>query len=250
MIQVYHDVNEVTFVSALYTSSPFWGKTRLFTRPDGQIIKAVVITDNLLAPFPIMNSDLEDSIIFKHSNSNQLESVSIFPEEYSEYSSYRPMQLEQIKYNSMGYPASSQSKTQMYFYLARNDSVDFRLEYEYQRAADVPTLLKRMVNEELLFSNRYGVTILDFYFIDDTRNYSQFGEGNWLISFGLPQYYILEEKSKYMVSQRTTDYYQLDSLSGEREYIKTKVEDFPYIHDAAAKTLEIAGLKIWYEFVE
>ncbi|MCZ2392624.1 MAG: hypothetical protein LC105_02035 [Chitinophagales bacterium] len=37
---------------------------------------------------------------------------------------------------------------------------------------------------------------------------------------------------------------------GKREYIKTTVEDFPYKHDAEAKTLEIDGLKIWYEYVE
>ncbi|MCZ2394443.1 MAG: hypothetical protein LC105_11340 [Chitinophagales bacterium] len=121
--------------------------------------------------------------------------------------------------------------------------------FQYNKVDDVPTKLKRLVNEELLFSNRYGVTNLDAPYMDSTRYYSQFGEGNWLISFGLPQYYILEDKSSHIVSKRTTKHYKIND-AGEREYIKTTVEDFPYKHDAEARTLEIAGLKIWYEYVE
>jgi hypothetical protein len=81
------------------------------------------------------------------------------------------------------------------------------------------------------------------------ENHSYYGEGNWLVSFGLPQYYILEDNSSHIVSKRTTQIYKINE-AGEEEYEKNIIEDFPYIHDANAKTLEIAGLKIWYEFVE
>ncbi|MCZ2392621.1 MAG: hypothetical protein LC105_02020 [Chitinophagales bacterium] len=127
--------------------------------------------------------------------------------------------------------------------------------FQYNKADDVPSKLKRLVNEELLYLNRYGVMNLDtkkLYYGNTNlwRNeYNGTNAGNWLISFGLPQYYILEEKSTHLVSKRTTDFYQTD-MFGNTKYIKTRVENFPYKHDSKAKTLEIAGLKIWYEFVE
>lgn len=141
------------------------------------------------------------------------------------------------------------------FYWADSDYYTADFTFQYNKADDVPMKLKRLVNEELLFSNRYGVTILDFFFIDSTRNFSQLGEGNWLISFGLPQFYILEEKSTHLVSKRTTNYYKGGINENEdpdcsKAFFKTTVQDFPYVHDATAKTLEIAGLKIWYEYVE
>lgn len=87
------------------------------------------------------------------------------------------------------------------------------------------------------------------------RKFQPAWRGNWLIFFGLSQVYILEEKSTHLVSKRTTNYYkggtnENEDPDGSKEFFKTKVEDSPYIHDAKAKTLEIAGLKIWYEFVE
>jgi hypothetical protein len=157
-----------------------------------------------------------------------------------------------LSYNDNGLPNKLETPL---FYWSDPDYYTADFTFQYNEAEDVPMKLKRLVNEELLFSNRYGITNFDLLYIDSTRNFSQLGEGNWLISFGLPQYYILEEKSTYLVSKRTTTFYKggvnegLDP-DGSKEFFKTKVEDFPYIHDAKAKTLEIAGLKIWYEFVE
>lgn len=163
---------------------------------------------------------------------------------------FGPLNTEILSYDNNGLP----EKLDGFLVLVTSPSISYPqswdFAFQYKKADEIPTKLKRLVNEELLFSNRYGVTNYDIFYTDSSRNYSQFGEGNWLVSFGLPQYYILEEKSSHLVSQRTTNYYQLNSLSGNREFIKTKVEDFPYVHDATAKTLEIAALKIWYEFVE
>ncbi|MCO5230649.1 MAG: hypothetical protein M9958_05795 [Chitinophagales bacterium] len=169
---------------------------------------------------------------------------------------YFPIESKVLKYNQYDLPES----TVMDSKFIRNDKYSKYMAYfnfEYVEALSIPKKLKRLINEELLFLNRYGVTNADFdFFLNNNtsvlygnNNGNQYGEGNWLISFGLPQYYILEEKSNYMVSKRTTDIYQIDE-AGEEKYLKTKVEDFPYKHDVEAKILEIAGLKIWYEFVE
>ncbi|MCO5232102.1 MAG: hypothetical protein M9888_00005, partial [Chitinophagales bacterium] len=169
---------------------------------------------------------------------------------------YFPIESKVLKYNQYDLPES----TVMDSKFIRNDKYSKYMAYfnfEYVEALSIPKKLKRLINEELLFLNRYGVTNADFdFFLNNNtsvlygnNNGNQYGEGNWLISFGLPQYYILEEKSNYMVSKRTTDIYQIDE-AGEKKYLKTRVEDFPYKHDSKAKTLEIAGLKIWYEFVE
>ncbi|MCZ2394442.1 MAG: hypothetical protein LC105_11335 [Chitinophagales bacterium] len=159
---------------------------------------------------------------------------------------FAPLSTEVLSYNNNGLPDELMGLT---IVKSATYPLSWNITFQYNKADDVPAKLKRLVNEELLFSNRYGVANYDMFYMDSTRNYSQFGEGNWLVSFGLPQYHILEDKSSHIISKRSTDYYQLDSL-GEREFVKTKVEDFPYKHDAEAKTLEIAGLKIWYEFVE
>lgn len=167
-------------------------------------------------------------------------------------SSFPGLSTEILSYNDNGLPNKLETPL---FYWSGSDYYTADFTFQYNKADDVPMKLKRLVNEELLFSNRYGITNFDLLFLDSTRNFSQLGEGNWLISFGLPQFYILEEKSTHLVSKRTTNYYKggvnevLDP-DGSKEYLKTTVQDFPYIHDVAAKTLEIAGLKIWYEFVE
>lgn len=167
-------------------------------------------------------------------------------------SSFPGLSTEILSYNSNGMPNKLETPL---FYWSGSDYYTADFTFQYNEAEDVPMKLKRLVNEELLFSNRYGITNFDLLYLDSTRNFSQLGEGNWLVSFGIPQYYILEEKSTHLVSKRTTTYYkggikENGDPDGTKEFFKTITEDFPYIHDAKAKTLEIAGLKIWYEFVE
>jgi hypothetical protein len=128
----------------------------------------------------------------------------------------------------------------------------FEFEYTYTPAEDIPMKLKRMVNEELLHVNKYGVTSADAYVLANNESpliSSRFGEGDWLVSFALWDKYILSEMSSHLVSKRVTKHY-IKNDSGTPVYQKTTVEDFPYIHDTIAKTLEIAGLKIWYEVVD
>ncbi len=132
--------------------------------------------------------------------------------------------------------------------------LSFEFEFTYTPAEDIPLKLKRMVNEELLHLNKYGVTNPDAIRIgteDPVNLYlsSPFGEGNWLVSFALWDKYILSEMSSHLVSKRVTKHYINDD-TGTPVFQKTTVEDFPYTHDPVAKTLEIAGLKIWYEVIE
>lgn len=165
---------------------------------------------------------------------------------------YLGLATEILSYNDNGLPDKLETPL---FYWADPDYYTADFTFQYNKADDVPMKLKRLVNEELLFSNRYGIANFDLFFIDSTRNFSQLGEGNWLVSFGLPQYYILEDKSTHLVSKRTTTFYKGGvnenfDPDGSKVYLKTIEQDFPFIHDKNAKTLEIAGLKIWYEFVE
>ncbi|MCO5230346.1 MAG: hypothetical protein M9958_04225 [Chitinophagales bacterium] len=165
---------------------------------------------------------------------------------------YYGLATEILSYNDNGLPDKLETP---FFYWSDPDYYTADFTFQYNRAEDVPMKLKRLVNEELLFSNRYGITNFDLHFIDSTRNFSQLGEGNWLISFGFPQLYILEEKSEYLVSKRTSTKYkgginENSDPDGSKEYFKTIVHDFPYIHNPKEKTLEIAGLKIWYEYVD
>ncbi|MCO5230345.1 MAG: hypothetical protein M9958_04220 [Chitinophagales bacterium] len=210
-------------------------------------IRNIII--NAFSPGFVIEASIDQrSMIVKRESDGRLKSVmddGTFENEW-----FFPLSTQVLSYNENGLPYRLVGS--IVLDIKKTLPLPWDFTYQYNKADDVPTKLKRLVNEELLLStNIYGIANYDIYYIDSSRHLSQFGEGNWLISFGLPEYYILEEKSTHLVSKRTTDYYQLDSLSGDREFIKnTKVEDFPYKHDAEAKTLEIAGLKIWYEFVE
>lgn len=198
--------------------------------------------------FPVDNIPSVEGIVNFNINDGKLQSININDSMLSRVAEYQPLKSRITSYNSYNLPKESES---IYIKSWVNPiDVAFGFAFEYVEAKDIPTKLKRLVNEELLHINKYGVTNMDIntiYF--EGENHSYYGEGNWLVSFGLPQYYILEEKSSHIVSKRITRIYKVNEV-GEEEYERTITEEFPYVHDATAKTLEIAGLKIWYEFVE
>src|SRR5690606_10386927 len=118
------------------------------------------------------------------------------------YSTYYPLLTQILSYNSFKMPEKTRSVKEKI--MPVNDLLEF--EYEYVKAADIPMKLKRLVNEELLYLNRYGVTNYDLLTLTENKSLyillsgkdlksgwgSTYGEGNWLVSFGLPQYHILE----------------------------------------------------------
>lgn len=261
MISIVRDANILSFRHSLFDNGYLiWNGSVIYTNPDGNVYHSKNKETDWLIPIrPAIYVDVQ----FNSDSLSRFESVLLEDNEIQH--AYKPMQLKVTEYNSHGdiQKATSVQQFTAAEELAPNarDTFEFRLEFEYQRAQEVPGLLKRMVNEELLQINKYGVVNYEVAYLSGNDYYkeglgstqsgipSNYGEGNWLVTFGLPQNFIIEPKSEYMVSKRTTHHYRI-LPSGEREFIKTIVEDFPYVHDADAKTLEIAGLKIWYELVD
>ncbi|HUH74313.1 MAG TPA: hypothetical protein VLZ75_07880 [Chitinophagales bacterium] len=232
--------------------SLYWDNSTI--KFQGNRIENIMVTTRHLSIEP-QNFTTQDGIDINRASDGRLKSVMLEVSPDAPVPSsvlYLGLATEILSYNDNGLPDKLETPL---FYWADPDYYTADFTFQYNKADDVPMKLKRLVNEELLLSNRYGITNFDLLFLDSTRNFSQLGEGNWLISFGLPQFYILEEKSTHLVSKRTTNYYkgginENEDPDGSKEFFKTTEEDFPYIHDAKAKTLEIAGLKIWYKFVE
>ncbi|MCO5231267.1 MAG: hypothetical protein M9958_08955 [Chitinophagales bacterium] len=215
-----------------------------------KIFKSNNRVDSLFTLTPLTGAVPVPSVsLLKFKRSDNMEIIEIIRDRGIQ-GTYSPILIEVVSSNSNGLPENIKSTNAIKDVII-NKTFKVKINYQYTYSPEIPTYLKRLINEELLYLNRYGITRFDLGYIcgiyDKPLNH--YGDGNWLISFGLPQYYILEEKSQYMVSKRTTDIYQINE-AGEEEYERTITEDFPYIHDAEAKTLEIAGLKIWYEYVE
>lgn len=220
----------------------YWQYSDVLYSPNGKIENIRVMTPAFFYPYLKYEGELK----FLRNNLNKIIEISM-----SESSSYYPLLSKITSYNDFGLPETSAYIPNIGDSIYPEDTINhLEFNFEYTKGEDIPQKLKRLINEELLFLNRYGITNRDVMYLRNKYfNESEWGEGNWLVSFGLPQYYILEERSSHIVSKRTTKHYKINE-GGELEHIKTTVEDFPYVHDAQARTLEIAGLKIWYEFVE
>lgn len=246
-IEVVYNENNIQFIYLGGTSDYFWHET-LISFDNDKVEEIKVET-------PIGDHTHMTIVgeigVFRNAN-NQLDSIKILYNDIAG-TTYFPLETQMTAYNSYGLPITSQSFQSRNTYSLEKDKGQFYFKFDYVRGEGIPSMLKRLVNEELLHLNKYGVTNYDKYLIKNNGIGGSYGaeqsEGNWLVSFGLPQYYILSERSTHIVSKRTTDIYEINE-AGEEVLERTIVEDFPYIHDASAKTLEIGGLKIWYEFTE
>ncbi|MCO5229866.1 MAG: hypothetical protein M9958_01790 [Chitinophagales bacterium] len=247
-IKVVYNENSIKFIYLDgFSSDQLWHNTHI-TFDNDKVEEIEVETPfNLHTPHIAIAGKLG---VFRNNN-NQLDSIKFI---YGDIpaTSYFPLETKVTAYNSYGLPITSQSlPSQNTFTLYRdNDPIYFK--FDYVRGEGIPSMLKRLVNEEFLQLNKYGVTNNDKYIIKYNGISNSYGagrgEGNWLVSFGLPQYYILSKRSTHIVSKRIADVYKIKV--GEEVFEKTIVDEFPYIHDTSAKTLEIGGLKIWYEFDE
>jgi hypothetical protein len=74
---------------------------------------------------------------------------------------------------------------------------------------------------------------------------------DWLWTFAHPSFNVLSEQDQIIYSKRMVGKKMVDIVDGEPVYQAVdSTATFPYTHDPVAKTLEIAGLKIWYEVLE
>lgn len=250
-IKVVYNENSIKFINQDGFSSDYYWHNTLITF-DNDKVKEIEVETPFHDHTP--HIALVGEIGVFRNNNNQLDSIKLLYKKGVFGTTYYVLETKMTAYNSYGLPITSQSlPSQNNFLITSRDKGQFYFKFDYVRGEGIPSMLKRLVNEELLHLNKYGVSNNDKYIIKNNGIGNSFGadkgEGNWLVSFGLPQYYILSKRSTHLVSKRITDIYKTNE-AGEEVFEKTIVDEFPYIHDASAKTLEIGGLKIWYEFDE
>jgi hypothetical protein len=89
------------------------------------------------------------------------------------------------------------------------------------------------------------------YYIDLKSTTKKEVLGDWIWSFAHPSFNVLPAQDQIISSKRMVGKKMVDIVNGEPVYQAIdSTATFPYTHDPVAKTLEIAGLKIWYEVVE
>lgn len=129
----------------------------------------------------------------------------------------------------------------------------YTVEPTYIPAEGVPDGLRRMVNQALLGLNSIGFEEYVFYSnFAHNRDLSLVYFFDWWVSFGFPELQTLPSQDAGLVSSKRMQGKKGAYMDGG-EYTFTQVDStasYPYTHDAQNKTLEIAGLKIWYELVE
>lgn len=132
---------------------------------------------------------------------------------------------------------------------------DYSIQFEYHSTTDIPDGLVRIVNQSILEMNSLGYDWMIYqpFYLMDYSNYLKRGFSDWVCAFGLPKVQTIPAKNVDLISKKHITGSRLVYNDNTDVPVSVNVDaiaDFPYIHDATAKTLEIAGLKIWYELVE
>jgi hypothetical protein len=103
-----------------------------------------------------------------------------------------------------------------------------------------------------------GNTFLQKYINADYKSYAENLQSSsktvladWLWSFAHPSFNVLPDQDKIISSKRITGRKIVDIIDDQPVYQDIdSTATFPYVFDPVDKTLEIAGLKIWYEVLE
>jgi hypothetical protein len=93
----------------------------------------------------------------------------------------------------------------------------------------------------------------DYYkdYVDRLQSTDKTILADWMWSFAHPSFNVLPDQDKIISSKRITGRKIVDIIDDQPVYQDIdSTATFPYVFDPVAKTLEIAGLKIWYEVVE
>ena len=139
---------------------------------------------------------------------------------------------------------------------------NYKVNVSYDPAREVPDGLRRLVNQAILGLSPMGMEegFNNPEYVNDNRSVlnpsvSSSVFVDWIYSFACPQIQSIPSQGIGLVSSKNIKGKRVSHVDNEAPmpYIFTEVDstaNFPYIHDASAKTLEIAGLKIYYELVE
>lgn len=126
----------------------------------------------------------------------------------------------------------------------------------YNEDISIPKGLIKYVNGSIYGISMFGMEETSNLFTIATLNspseniYNHTAFQDWIFSFGLPHVFGYSGnqliKSKHIRGEKNTGFV------GDLFIFKNidSTATFPYTHDPVSKTLEIAGLKIWYEVVE
>lgn len=184
--------------------------------------------------------------IFHYDNKGYLNKISskFSSEEYNEY--YEPKTGTDIIIHS--YSGDEIKKIQVANYIRGEEMENYFVEPNYENNTDIPDGLRRMVNQALLGLNSIGFE--EFSNVPDHLNFYNFLD--WWVFFGFPEMQVIPSQNAGLVTSKLLKgkIFQ-DIVMGEYQFIDVdSTIHYPYIHDATAKTLEIAGLKIWYELAK
>lgn len=146
---------------------------------------------------------------------------------------------------------------------------DLEIHVSYEKASEIPDGLIQKVNQALLGLSNLGLEDYFFHWIYDIReehhltlmerlnevvarpNYTF---ADWLISFGLQKHNILPMQNNQLIASRHVSgkvFTDIDpsGMSAVYHTLDT-ILSYPYRHDKDSRTLEISGLKIYYQIIE
>lgn len=184
--------------------------------------------------------------IFYYDNNGYLNKISsnFSSDEYDEY--YGPKTGTDMSIHL--YSGNEIKKIQVVNYIRGEEMENYFVEPNYENNTDIPDGLRRMVNQALLGLNSIGFE--EFMNVPDYLLPLNFLD--WWVSFGFPEMQVIPSQNAGLVtSKQLKGKIFQDIVMGEYHFIDVdSTIYYPYVHDATAKTLEIAGLKIWYELVK
>lgn len=133
-------------------------------------------------------------------------------------------------------------------------SEDLEFEIKFASVDGIPRKLVGLVNAALMGYMKTGLEdIASFTWEQSSAGLKtdmrtlEVDRADWMFLFAIAPYLSPMESDQIVssISQKGT---RFDIWTMQNTEVN-KVETFPYFHDPVAKTLEIAGLKIWYEVV-
>lgn len=127
-------------------------------------------------------------------------------------------------------------------------------EVSYSQITGVPTKLIGLINAAIIGYLKTGIDDhpsirYQAFLTGENADINQPYFSDWMFLFGLAPYLDQISSDKIVNNVKITGKRHAFQLAYQYDDINSSIS-FPYTHDPVARTLEIAGLKIWYEVVE
>lgn len=146
---------------------------------------------------------------------------------------------------------------------------DLEVNVNYEKASEIPDGLIRKVNQAILGLHHLGFEDYFFHWIYDIseehhltlmerlneiKAHPAYTFADWIIGFGLQQHNMLPEQNNQLIASKEISgkvFTDIDpsTIAAIYHSVDTTIS-FPYLHDKSSRTLEIYGLKIYYQILE